>query len=72
MLLHNRQALELFRDNIQRIHRATASADILDLICLLATVLPFSLCSWTPHTSNLSGFNAFLSLLNTLSSFSSR
>jgi hypothetical protein len=38
VLLHNRQALELLRDNIQRIHRATASADILDLICLLATV----------------------------------
>lgn len=43
MLLHNRQALELLRDNIQRVHRATTTADILDLIFLLATTLLLSI-----------------------------
>jgi hypothetical protein len=39
VLLHNRQALELLRDNIQCVHRPTATTNVLDLISLLATIM---------------------------------
>jgi hypothetical protein len=74
VLLHNRQALELLRDNIQRVHGATASTDVLDLVRLLAIILFLNglrhRCS--SYTSNLSGFRPSFSMLKTLSSPSSR
>lgn len=39
MLLHDRQALELLGDNIQRVHRTTTTTDILDLLFLLAIIV---------------------------------
>jgi hypothetical protein len=73
VLLHDRQALELLGNNVQRIHRATAATDVLDLYPHVSNhrSAPFDKprCA---RTSNLSGFKASLSMLKTLSSFSSR
>lgn len=48
MLLHDGQTLELLRDDIQGVHRATTTADILNLIFPLVTILPPSVVFLEP------------------------
>jgi hypothetical protein len=85
VLLDNGKALELFRDDVESVHRAAASTDVLDLkenvlgiVCPTSESLPSvaSQCKGDQVlfslTSNLTGFKPSLSMLKTLSSFSSR
>jgi len=88
VLLDDGQALELLRDNVESVHRAAASADVLDLIeiavrdCLsnqsrgrfhpLASSQCKSFHVSCTLTSNLTGFKPSFSILKTLSSFSSK
>jgi hypothetical protein len=83
VLLDDGQALELLRDDVESVHRAAASADVLDLqqyrirhsfSFQAHEPVPFvpNPHACYPLTSNLTGFKPSFSILKTLSSFSSR